>query len=457
MSTSLLSWRTYLPLFLIWIVAEDLVRKLTGGNIFIYFAKDLLVLWMYALFFLSKPRRLFRWPKTRYLAPILLLLVIALAQAFNPGIPDQRIALLGLRNIFIYVPLLLIGYEYLRNRADLERLITLMASLSIVASLVGITQALVDPAFLNPEGLGEYYRFNIVRGTTHRVTSVFIDYGRYAYYLLFMFFILFGGVLYAYRVGMKASRRYLLTVALILVMAGILTCGSRAPIVAMGIGLLVITISSSPLRTLQVGIGIAVIIVILLMIEHKGAVNALNFVDSHVLNLDSWYDRVNHLAKAYASPALVNNFWFGTGTGMASQGTRYLLGKELQGAPESALAAVIMMFGVIVAPVWLWLNAGWVATSLRIHRLARRGIFAALSRNLLTLNILYVAIINLLGYQMVENFITITHFWLFNGMALKLTVMTPQYRTTVINETQARDADMALVNLDDGMTGKASR
>jgi O-antigen ligase len=79
-------------------------------------------------------------------APVLLyaaLAIVVLAQAFNPSVPKPLVALIGVKVWLFYVPLLLLGYHLVGNRAQLRWLLTLVALSAVLPAAIGVIEALL--------------------------------------------------------------------------------------------------------------------------------------------------------------------------------------------------------------------------------------------------------------------------------------------------------------------------
>ena len=186
------SWRTGLPLFIAWLVVEDLIRKYLGNNMFLYFGKDALFLSLLGGFLLTQvgePRKTHFYPS--FLFPLGLFLVMALLQTFNPDSPSPLYGLLGFRMNFFYLPLLWVGFYWWRTPQDLGRFWTFCIGVGAIVAFLGIVQGIVGLHFLNPPTLAEEIRplASLVREAplsgykVPRPCSVFVSDGRFAHFM----------------------------------------------------------------------------------------------------------------------------------------------------------------------------------------------------------------------------------------------------------------------------------
>lgn len=108
-------------------------------------AKDFLfVLPAYAGFALGLLRR--REPLHFKGAPTLLFAALAAlvaVHAFNPALPEPLVGLIGLKVWLFYLPLFYLGYRLVATRAELDRLLTVIALGAILPAVVGIAEAIL--------------------------------------------------------------------------------------------------------------------------------------------------------------------------------------------------------------------------------------------------------------------------------------------------------------------------
>lgn len=86
-----------------------------------------------------------RQPVTVPGAPVGLLAAVALivaAQTFNPALPNVLVGVIGLKVWLFYIPLLFVGYHFIRDVRDLERTLLVMTSLAMVPAIIGIAEAI---------------------------------------------------------------------------------------------------------------------------------------------------------------------------------------------------------------------------------------------------------------------------------------------------------------------------
>src|SRR5215472_8336546 len=227
------NWRRGLYFFLAWLLFEDFARKYLGNNMAIFFAKDVLILFVYLSFFLAYRRKevhLFRPP---FLVPVLLLVWFGVIQIFNPASTHFVYGLLGFKLFFYYIPLFFVGYALLNSESELRWFFTVNLVLASIIVSLGIAQAIIGHTFLNPSNLAEEiralstnYRVAPISGAIlYRPNSVFVSTGRFSNFLIVIWMLAFGFV--GYLLLRHKRGRFFAFVVLALIAAAIALCSSR--------------------------------------------------------------------------------------------------------------------------------------------------------------------------------------------------------------------------------------
>jgi hypothetical protein len=432
----LLNWRAAAVVFLAWLLIEDLFRKLAGNDLSIYFAKDIL----YAVLLAAMAAdRTFRnaWRDATGSARWWLYALVgwAVVMSIPTGLQDWRLPLVGLRLDFLYVPLVVIGYQMARRANDFRRWMLRLAVLGGAASLIGIVQAVIGPTFLAPDvrtpGLGNLV---LVRGlpgsaAVYRPTGTFVDPGRFA-----------SMALVAIAIGLAAalvcrgwSRAWAATAAL--TAAGALwVSGGRAGFVA-GTGLVVIAaIGTGPahgqafIGKAAAAAGIALASAVIL------AALSPSMFQSRLL----WY-------QATLDPRSPDNEWssrwaayggdtirgvrlggvLGVGTGQESLGRQYLYGGSGR-APaglyqvEGGYASVATEWGVVGLALWVGWSLAWTRRQWRAVRASRGTSIAVAGLVLLGWMVFFLFFQFFGGLQAFQNYFANAYFWLLSGMLFAL-------------------------------------
>ena len=104
-------WMLTLGILLVWLVVEDLVRKLAGNNLAVYFVKDLIYLvLLFGLFTSASVQQAWRAATGHTRLVLYALVSWAVIMSAATVLSDWRLPLIGLRLDFLYVPLVVAGY-----------------------------------------------------------------------------------------------------------------------------------------------------------------------------------------------------------------------------------------------------------------------------------------------------------------------------------------------------------
>lgn len=204
---TLSDWRKGLLLFIIWFTFEDLIRKYMGNNMLIFFAKDGLLALIYLSFFFQYMKGNVRFFRPPFLVPLLLVIWFGFVQVFNPTSNSIYFGLFGFKLYFYYVPLMFLSYELIQSEKSLRRFLVFNLCVASIVAVLGITQSIVGPDFLNPEALApELEALNRLvrivdgvegqRAAVFRPTGVFLSDGRFSNYMMIMCLLGLGTLTY---------------------------------------------------------------------------------------------------------------------------------------------------------------------------------------------------------------------------------------------------------------------
>ncbi len=194
------NWRNGVYFFLGWLLFEDFARKFLGNNMVIFFAKDVLALFVFFSFFAAYRRKEVQSFRPPFLMPLLILIWFGVMQIFNPASTSIWYGLLGVKLFFYYVPLLFVGYALINSEVELRRFFTIHLILALTIISLGIAQSIIGPSFLSPGNLAEdirllsnTYRVAPVSGAmAYRPTAVFVSAGRFSNFILVMWLLVLG-------------------------------------------------------------------------------------------------------------------------------------------------------------------------------------------------------------------------------------------------------------------------
>lgn len=428
-------WETATGVLFAWLVVEDLVRKLAGNDLRVYFVKDLFfALAVVALATsgtgLARDLRQATGAAGRVLG---VLVVWAVVLSVPTALEDWRIPVVGLRLDFLYVPLVVAGWRIARDQGRLVRWLTGLALLSGIGSLIGVVQAFVGPSFLAPgvpvRGLGNLV---LVRGTAtsgpvYRPTGTFVDPGRFSSFAnvglalcLAALFVTVGG------------RRRLVAAATAACGAGVWVSGGRAGFIA-AVALIALAVIGGPWALGRPSLSRAGgVVLAALMGLAVLSVTAPELLETRL----RWYQETldprsptNEWAfrwRSYSGATAGGIFrggLVGQGTGRESLGKQYLYeggdpaDAEIYGyQTEGGYAAVAIEWGVVGLALWVTWTAAWLARAHGAVR-RRRGDPVAASAVVLVAWLWFFLVIGFFGgLQGFQNYLANAYFWLLSGV-----------------------------------------
>jgi hypothetical protein len=444
-------WRTGVYLFFAWLLFEDLVRKYTGNNMYVYFGKDALVGVTYVSFLAAWSRRdtlLFR-PPFRY--ALALFFLLGLVQVFNPFSPSIFYGLLGLKLYFYYIPLMFVGYAMLRRESDLQRLLAVTMGMAGVIALIGIIQAIVGADFLNPhsgadiEGLSHVVRFTSTGIHVPRPASVFVSDGRFGQFLILAFILGMGAAGYHL---LRRSRGGIITFPVVALLAvATIVSGQRGAFSWAAISALVLSGAmlwgAAPkfgegfplVRAIRRGFVFVALALALGVTIFPDVVGARWQLYRETLSPDSpefeagaraWDYPESELLKAFSDPDWV----VGHGIGTSSLGSQYVT--RIMDAPptdiavENGFGTLILEFGILGPILWLVWSLSLMFASLQVV-LTLKGTWAfPVAFSILWLSFFLLFAMTWGGIGGFENFVLNAYFWLLVGVLFRLPELVSQ-------------------------------
>jgi hypothetical protein len=455
--TILRRWRTGFYMFLVWMLFEDLVRKYSGNNMAIYFAKDILAGLVYISFFAEVRRgreKLFHPPFIIYLMVFVWLGII---QIFNPNSPHILYGLLGFKVYFYYIPLMYVSYALIRTDEDLKKYLKVNLLLAGVISTIGIIQAILGHSFLNPATLAPEIRdlgeLDRVTPLTNQVlslpTAVFVSTGRYSMYLLVAVIFAFGTA--GYLLLSSGRNRILVFTVIGLVGGGIIFSGSRSAVLYGGSSVAVLIAGflwGAPWRwrqahrmikavrnaTIVAAIGFTLIFMLFpdeiapRMAFYSETLNP--YSSASELGSRSWDYPIRNLMGSFDGP----NWIVGNGIGTASLGRQYVALVLHQQQPEvwveEGYGVLIGEMGIAAPFLWvLWIFAV-VYTSWREVKRLRQTRFFPIAFAICWYTFLLLVLFTYGGLSTYQNFVCNMYLWIYLGILFKLPQIqesTPSY------------------------------
>jgi hypothetical protein len=440
-------WRTGTFVFFGWLFFEDLARKYLGNNMVIYFGKDFLVAIVYLSFFLAYRRKEIKLFRPPFLVPLLLFFWFGLLQVFNPASTSIFYGILGMKLYFYYVPLLYVGYGFVRSEEDLRKFYPFLMVIFIIIAGLGIVQSIAGPTFLNPSVLQEdirelstTYRVSPITGAiAYRPNGVFVSAGRFAFFLVPAWLFAFG--FSGYLLLRSRKRRLLSLLAVGCISLAIVMCASRGTLM-WTLGSAVVCVPAliwgcpwqkgqlvRVLRSFQRAAFVAIFAVLLMFLLYPDAVKAHFAIYEETLSPNSSANELVHRTQTYPLQQLGYAFtyprWpYGYGIGTASLGIQYVMrimhASYMGIAVESGYGILLLELGIVGLILYIILSVSIVVTAAKLaFKLKNTPWFP------LAFCIFWYCCLFLIGYvwggfQTFEDFILNSLLWFSLGILFRL-------------------------------------
>jgi glycosyltransferase involved in cell wall biosynthesis len=434
-------WPLALLVFLAWLVVEDLLRKLAGNDLRVYFIKDVVYGVLLVAVFMSAAWR-GAWQtatgRTRYLVYALVFwaVLVSLPRLFV----DWRLPVLGLRLDFLFVPLVILGYLIARDAALMARVLIGACAISGVACALGVVQAITGPSFLAPSvATPGLINLVLIRGAllgspVYRPTGTFVDPGRFDAYAVSALALSLATLFL-----IQGRKRGFAVAASLIAALAVWISGGRTGVIA---GALLVAMAAAgwlmstkrlSRRSWSVVAVLTAVAGSVAVMRPKQIANPLTWYWS-TLNPFSpdneWMFRV----RSYGLDTLkgmLSGGLFGLGPGHESLGKQYIYGgpehltKGLY-TVEGGYAGVAVELGIIGLLLWLLWSVVWSGKLWRRlwtmrsvgNRVAGLVLFAWI------FFFLFPAFFG--GLQSFQNYTANAYFWLFSGLILGLPQVAPR-------------------------------
>jgi hypothetical protein len=440
-------WRFGTFFFLGWLMFEDLIRKYMGNNIALFFGKDILAGLVYLALFVAirdKKEKLFKPPFLLFLS---LFFWLGVLQAFNQNSPSIWYGMLGLKVYFYYIPLIYVGYAFVRSDDDLRKFLNWNLVLAALVAGVGITQSLIGNSFLNPavlapelQDLGDLSKSTPLSNQVFNIPpSVFVSAGRYTEYLILITAVALGTCGYLL-LSTKKGRAVTYIVTSLLAVAALLSGnrGSFVWIASSAAALAVAFLWGAPWRQRQAhrmvkairwtagATVLSIVLVSALFPEQFGS--RIAYYTETLLPGSSAYEGSNrawdypiqNLMAAFAEP----HWAIGNGTGTTSLGMQYvakLIGKPLPGLwVEEGYGDLILEMGVLGPVLWFLWTGAVLWYSWKIVRQLRETRYFPLAAAILWYSFLMLYPLTYISLSTYQNYTCNAYFWLLLGVLFRL-------------------------------------
>ena len=287
-------------------------------------------------------------------------------------LPAPGMSLLGelvaVKQRLFYIPLIWVGYHFLRDERDLRALLRVMAWTAIPACIFGIYLYFTGPSGLTAIGANYSAVINSTAGEHNisfwRVPGTFNSPGQYGGYLL-VNAVLFVGVLFD--AGVDSRQRLLTTVSLVIALGALLVSGSRSPLLLFMLCCVLMLMLTGRLKGIGVWVGgLYGVLTVGFTFFGEG-------VHDRVGSIASW-EHVSRFQETYFGQL----FWpmllqapMGFGLGRATIGARHFTEWRNVMLVESYFGIIVAETGVIGLAIFLWAMLAVVALLWRCHAVMR--------------------------------------------------------------------------------------
>ena len=421
---ALLKWRWGVTIVFVWLLIEDMVRRLLPGQPFeVTFIKEILIFPTYFSFFAAMVYRsgMKRVYQRLSLLPTLgLFLIVCILSMTYTLKPSIWIAALGVRSYFWYIPFALIGYFMFTDGDSSRRFIRNLVYTSIPLTLFAAFQLIfyekIDFVLMRPFEAGDPVH-SFLNAQIPFISSVFGSHGRYARFSLMLFFLSLGLLV-------KRPTRFVLVVSMLLSAVGVFLGGQRTPMYLLALGLFgfltIMTISYRKLKKLDVnllrmvaiGAGPLIIIAVFIFILNP-------LLGEYFFHFSSVIERFTEFVPSDIAKSVSFVGPYGMALGIGSQGGDFVAGitsvNPMSGI-ESGIGKIWYEIGFPGMFAFVVFSASlvyYLFTRIKKHTLVSRKSFAV------AVLILYASILFeflFLHHQVMGDATTLVPLWFFSGV-----------------------------------------
>ena len=417
--------------------------------------KDLLfVAPAYAGFALASWRRR-RWPSFGGLPllPIGALAALVLVQALNPRVPNQLVALIGVKVWLFYIPLYVLGYHLVRTRESLRRVLALMAVAAILPATVGLAEAAL--LYSGEEEL-VYAAYgdaaaNVTQGfvglsfgeggrSLLRIPSTFSFFVQYFGFLMAML-----GVVWAWWRGFlsPAGRGNLGLALAVLIVLAAFTSGSRSAYLSVPLVIVLALLLSPADRRRLRSSRLAQAVGALVALTATLALLAAGLLQKSISLIGLSYDSV--IAGGFSQAVERGNLLLGNGTGTNTPPARYAAPEVGNALIDSWLVKTLVEMGVAGLILSVVVLGSIMVGGFRAHRSVSDPRLAAASAGIFAV-LVWVLLNTVKGFFLDVDPIAV-YFWLFAGLLSGAAALDAQPRSDVNVPMPAERANRPVVHL----------
>jgi hypothetical protein len=450
------NWRNGLYFFFTWLLFEDFARKFLGNNMAIYFAKDILIAFVYISFLTAYRRKSVQSFRPPFLVPLLLFVWFGVMQVFNPASNTLIYGVLGVKVYFIYVPLLFLGYALINSESQLHKFFMVNVFFALIIGGLGIAQSILGPTFLNPTDLADeiremstLYRTSMVTGVVaFRASSVFVSAGRYADFILVSWLLVLGFTGYLLLRHRRGRTLAFITVATMY--AAILLATSRG-LFMWGTGSLLLIAAAflwgAPwrqrevarvLRTLQRAVlAVALAMVVLFFVFPDALLSRLT-IYSETLTPGSATSELQFRTWDYPLRNFLGAFTFdrwpyGYGIGTSSLGVQYVARvmheKPMGVGVESGFGSLVVEMGIGGLVLWIVMSIAIVWSCWQVVNKLRGSPLFPIAFVIFWYALMLLLPITFTSMAWYQDFVMNSYLWLLLGILFRLPTLklSPQF------------------------------
>lgn len=450
------SWRNGLYFFFTWLLLEDFARKFLGNNMAIYFAKDVLIAFVYISFLTAYRRQTVQTFRPPFLIPVLLFVWFGVMQVFNPASNTLIYGILGVKMYFSYIPLVFLGYALINSEGQLRKFFVVNTFFALIIGGLGIAQSIAGPSFLNPahpaediRELSTLYRTSTISGTAaYRATSVFVSTGRYADFILVSWLLILGFT--GYLLLRHRRGRILAFITVATMYAAIVLATSRG-LFMWGTGSVILIAAAflwgAPWRQREVGrvlrtlqraaLAIALAMVMLFFIFPDALLSRMSIYSetltpgsaSSELQYRTWEYPVRNFLLAFT----YDRWPYGFGIGTSSLGVQYVAHvmheKPMGVGVESGFGTLVVEMGIGGLILWLIMSVAIVWSAWRVANRLRGSPLFPIAFIIFWYALMLLLPITFTSMALYQDFVMNAYLWLLLGILFRLPTLnlSPQF------------------------------
>jgi hypothetical protein len=450
------SWRNGLYFFITWLLFEDFARKFLGNNMLIYFAKDVLIAFVYISFLMAYRRKTVQSFRPPFLVPVLLFVWFGVMQVFNPASNTLIYGLLGVKVYFSYIPLVFLGYALINSESQLRKFFVVNMFFGLIIGGLGIAQSILGPSFLNPAHPAEeiremstLYRTSVVTGVfAYRATSVFVSAGRYTDFILVSWLLVLGFTGYLL---LRHRRGRILTFITVATMYAAIILATSRGLFMWGTGSLILIavafLWGAPwkqrevarvLRTLQrAAMAIALAMVVLFFVFPDALLSRLSIYSetltpggaSSELQYRTWDYPVRNFLGAFT----YDRWPYGFGIGTCSLGVQYVAHimheKPMNVGVESGFGSLVVEMGIGGLILWIVMSIAIVWSCWQVVSKLRGSPLFPIAFIVFWYALMLLLPITFTSMALYQDFVMNAYLWLMLGILFRLPTLklSPQF------------------------------